>query len=1473
MLGGSLFAGDLLAESIVRSADWAALDDESLHEIEASLRAVFARFPAASSPNESQTEDDLIWPVLQCLGWTESLRQQNLTPQGREDVPDGLLFADETAKDRANRFAEEWRRYGFGAAMVESKRWLRPLDRRSGGHGEGAAPSTQMLRYLRRVDDLTSGGLRWGILTNGARWRLYYQGARSVSEQFFEIDLAALLDLPGHNEGLSALSESERRHGLKLFVLFFRREAFLPGAVDSRTFHQRALDEGRFHQERVAADLSDLVFGRVFPEIARAIAREAPDAPLGEVRDAALVVLYRLLFILYAEDRDLLPVRDERYDDYGLRHKVRGDVGRRKDRGDTFSETATRYWSAIDDLCRAIDAGDPSIGLPPYNGGLFDRARAPLLDRVRLGDRVMAGVIDALSFEARPEGRRYINYRDLSVQQLGSIYERLLEHEIVREGDEIVVRPNVFARKGSGSYYTPDELVGLILEETIGPLVRSRLDAFAAEAARLRKSRRPARRRLEELGSLDPALKLLEFKVCDPAMGSGHFLVGFVDYLADRVIASMAEAEGALEGYVSPLVKDIDTVRDTVLRNAGRRGWTIRPEQLDDRHVVRRMVLKRCVYGVDKNPMAVELAKVSLWLHTFTVGAPLGFLDHHLRCGDSLFGSWVRQGIDRAEEGGRLFLHEPLNQAMRATRSMQVIEKLIDAEIDEAERSAGVFARLQGLTARLDAFLSLVHGFEWLNVRNEEDKAALQSFFIGAFGDPVDIATRAAPVADGTAGRVEREASGSGAGEPSGSESSEPSGSGVGEPTGPGASEPAGVEPNQAPGPGTGETMGPEARGTPGPRANAAAGPQRFALLLDRARDLVSRARALVAEERFLNWQVAFPGVWSDWDSSELCGGFDAVIGNPPWDRMKLQQVEWFAARRPEIAHARRAADRKRMIGALRDSGDPLAADFERANGRAESALRVARTSGSYPWLSRGDVNLYSLFVERAMALLGPHGVVGLLTPSGIASDKTAAPFFRSVATEGRLRALYDFENRRTRYDLPPSFPDVDSRFKFCAFVASREPLSEPARCSFYLQKVSELADPDRRFPLAAEDFAAVNPNTGTAPIFRTRRDAELTTAIYRRLPVLVDRSTGEEVRTWPVKYLRMFDMTNDSGRFRTREELEEREGAWPVGGNRFDSATGEWVPLYEGKMVQAFDHRAAGIVVNPENLHRPAQPLPATPEQHRDPGWLPDPQYWVAASECGWSPSPSWVLGFKEITAPTNVRTFIAALLPAVGFGNKVPILRPDTEDDRAASRFGGSRLPGDGGRPGARKSGPPPTENPRATVTDPPPERREWLLAGNLNATIFDFVTRQKVQGQTLNLFIVEQLPVVPPEYYESVRFGPKTAAGIVREAVLELTYTAHDMAPFARDLGHVDEAGAAKPPFRWDEERRLRLRAKLDAVFFHLYGVTDRDDVRYVYSTFPIVEREETRVHGRYRSRDLCLAYLNALAAGRPDAEPDL
>ena len=730
---GSLFTSDFLTQSIADNSDWKNTDDESVDQLQAELTAVYTAFPTDQTPNETRTEDDLIWLILEKLGWDQFMRQQNLTVKGRDDIPDGLLFGNADAKTQADTFVEEWKHYQFGLAIVESKRWKRPLDRRSSQRGEELAPSTQMLRYLRRTDDLTNGKLRWGILTNGGRWRLYFSGARSVSEQFFEIDLAAVLGIEGHGDGLFALNDEEKRHALRLFLLIFRRDAFLPTATDPRTFHLRAIDECRFYEEWVANDLSNLVFDNVYPMLARSIADAAPDVDLQEVREAALILLYRLLFILYAEDRDLLPVNDERYDDYGLRDRVRMDVGERKDRNDTFSNTAARYWSTLDDLCNSIDQGDTSIGLPPYNGGLFDAERTPLLKKIRIADSVMADVIDKLSFERTDETRKYINYRDLNVQQLGSIYERLLEHEVVRKGGIVDIRPNIFARKGSGSYYTPDDLVNLIIHETLEPLIEKPLKAFQDKADELAESNQDDGRNLGTLKRFDPAERLLDLKICDPAMGSGHFLVSLVDYMADQVITAMAETETIVEwaDYVSPLADRIEGIRNTILGNAETRNWTVDPEQLDDRHIIRRMVLKRCVYGVDKNPMAVELAKVSLWLHSFTVGAPLSFLDHHLRCGDSLFGSWVKNGIEKATAyGSPLLLHEPVKTALGSAASMQTIEGLPDAEIAEAHRSQQIFDGVQIMTAPLNAFLSLLHAIEWQNLKGKDDKKAIQGFLM-----------------------------------------------------------------------------------------------------------------------------------------------------------------------------------------------------------------------------------------------------------------------------------------------------------------------------------------------------------------------------------------------------------------------------------------------------------------------------------------------------------------------------------------------------------------------------------------------------------------------------------------------------------------------------------------------------------------------------------------------------------------------
>jgi hypothetical protein len=426
----------------------------------------------------------------------------------------------------------------------------------------------------------------------------------------------------------------------------------------------------------------------------------------------------------------------------------------------------------------------------------------------------------------------------------------------------------------------------------------------------------------------------------------------------------------------------------------------------------------------------------------------------------------------------------------------------------------------------------------------------------------------------------------------------------------------------------------------------------------------------------------------------------------------------------------------------------------------------------------------------------------------------------------GRVRCLFDFENRRGERE--PFFPDVDSRFKFSAFVCGGPKRTVDAtECAFFLRDAPEKVAPDRRFTLTAGDFALVNPNTGTAPIFRTKRDAEITTAVYRRLPVLVARSNGIEKKAWPVRYLRMFDMTNDSQLFWARERLDA-EGAYPAGMGRWRKGQREWLPLYVGRMIHQFDHRAASVTVNEENIHNPALSRDASLDDHADHGFTPTPQFWILSDEVAErSTSESgWFFAFRDIARSTDERTAIGAIIPRAAVGNTLPLILD--LDAQAASSF-----------------------------------------AACFSSIIYDYVCRQKNQSTHLNWYIVEQLPVLTPKHYTR-RFGKRTAAEIVKDHVLRLTYTAHDMAPFARDMGYLDKGGAVKPPIVWNEAERRHLRARLDALYFILYGITDEDDIGYILSTFPIVERKDREAFdGVYLTRELILWYKRALEAGDPDA----
>lgn len=844
MIAGTLFTRDYLLEGITRSEPWMALADSQVAAFKAALLKVVKKLQAINKPNEAQTEKVLIYPALELLGWDDVEVQQTLSTKGRKQVPDALLFADAPSRNRAVAIKDQWKRYRHGLAIAEAKRWARALDRadKRDAHEEGV-PSTQMLQYLSRVDVQTSGKVRLGILTNGTKWRLYFQGALSVSEDFFEIDLAKALELPGHE--LDLMERTDERltpaHCLKLFMLLFGKQAFLP-LEGPRTFHDLVREEGKVWEAKVTRDLSRLVFRDIYPSLVAALHRHDRARPatiearyLEDVRQSALVLLYRLLFVVYAEDRALLPDNQEPYKSYSLT-TMRGDIAERIGKGQTFSGTAATYWPKLTAVFKAIAEGDDDLGIPPYNGGLFAKDSAPILDRVQLPDAILADLVFKLSHRDEGDGKpRYINYRDLTVQQLGTIYERTLEYGLLydKAKDTVLVDADDTARHESGSYYTPDSLVSLIIEKAVGPFVEERLETFRTEAAKLAKDKRPIEARLALLQGFDPALGILELRVCDPSMGSGHFLVNLVDWLADKALAAIAEAELIVDWsdkpYRSPVLASIEQTRTDIIRQAAIHKWPFVVEHLDDRHVVRRTILKRCIYGVDKNPMAVELAKVALWLHTFTVGAPLSFLDHHLRCGNSLFGFWLREAMDRLSKwGGQLLINEPMQKAMAQALAMQKLERVNDIDIAEVHQSKTLFDGIEQETRPLNSFIKILYALDWLKL-DKQDETAIRSWLDGQFADPLEIAR----------GRF---------------------------------------------------TLGPTDAGDGHPQPRDVLEEVNARVRADAIRfsGILNKARELIRTEQFQNWQVAYPGVWTRWESADLQGGFHAVVGNPPYVRQEL---------------------------------------------------------------------------------------------------------------------------------------------------------------------------------------------------------------------------------------------------------------------------------------------------------------------------------------------------------------------------------------------------------------------------------------------------------------------------------------------------------------------------------------------------------------------------------------------------------
>ena len=994
-----------------------------------------------------------------------------------------------------------------------------------------------------------------------------------------------------------------------------------------------------------------------------------------------LRLVYQMIFLFVAEDRRLLLLPDtsswaaDRYNSYFSMARLRRIA--RKRMGDTHAD----IWCTLVAILNGLgsDDGLPALGLPAL-GGLFFQTEDELLRELKLQNYWLLNAIRYLDEVRDPKtGRRQrVDYAHLGAEELGSVYESLLEEvpqcEPAAARFWLETKPGNL-RKKTGTYFTNPDLIGGVLDTALQPVLES-----------LTESRVPA--------------DLLRVTVCDPACGSGGFLVA-----AGRRIA---------QKYAALLARDEEPPPDAV-------------------RVAMRTVAAQCLYGVDVSPLAAEVAKFSLWIESQSPGKPLAFFDSHIRVGNSLLGvtpALLERGLPDdafavlAGDDKKVIAQVKKRNAMERA-GQQALLPVVNVSNAWLTPQARAIASLR--VESLSDIREQARRFREMETSPElHRKKRVADAWCAAFawphvvGGPDSITTNTLPYLE-EGGRL--------------SESAE------------------------------------------------------------------EELERLTRRYQFFHWHLEFPDVFRVEDErtpdhnpdTGWQGGFSCVIGNPPWERVKLQEKEFFADIRPEIAGAKNAAVRKQMIAAL-EHGDGGDLDVYRAYRAAirESDVysHLARHSGRYPRTGHGDINTYQVFAETSTALVAPTGRACMVLPPEIAVGKTTAEFFGALVDDSRLVALAEFENEEFLLSR-----DVDHRVPFCWLsVRGRGRDTEYADFSFGARRISDVAA--RRFTMRRADLLLVNPNTGTTPLFRSRRDANITLDIYRRVPVLWREDP--ELNPWDVSFMRMFDMANDAKMFHSSGDLLD-EG-WMLQGNVFVRDSERMLPLYEAKMIHHFDHRW-GTYEGQTQAQANQNILPRlTRAQKEASRYVVQSHDWIAETEVDARMEPrhwdrGWLLGWRRSARSVDERTMIACAVPRSGVGDSTFLMFPR-------------------GRPAVRAS-----------------------LIACLSSYVIDYVLRQKVSGTNMSYFFIEQLPVLPPERYkEPAPWQPAVSlAEWIEPRVLELTYTAWDIEAFARDLG--DDG----PPFVWDEERRFVMRSELDAAYFHLYGVA-RDDVAYIMDSFGAFRRND-------------------------------
>jgi hypothetical protein len=1024
-----------------------------------------------------------------------------------------------------------------------------------------------------------------------------------------------------------------------------------------------------------------------------------------DLRRWLLRIVYRLLVLFVAEDRELLHDPDSQAENRQLYDEHFSTARLRRLAASRPGTSHTDLWQAHQLVTTALGTdGLPALALPALAASLYDPDAIGLLAPATLTNRNFLAAIRHLSQlpDKRTGATTPIDFRNLDSEELGGVYESLLAYVPRYDPDEqtfTLIQTAGSERKKSGSYYTPTDLIALVLDEALNPLV-----AAATQAK-------------------DPERALLDITVCDPACGSGHFLVA----AARRIARALA----------------------TVRSNDPEPAPSLLREAIRD-------VISHCVYGVDINPLALEVAKVALWLDALTPGKPLAFLDPHFKVGNALLGTTpalLRTGIPDSAF------------AVLEGDDKDHVRKLKARNKAERRHAEQVAAGQTTLAFESDP---------WTTAAASRQAADLDSM-------PLDNAAQVRAKADAWR-RLE-------------------------------------AAPELTAARRMADTWC-TAFVQPADDRDRGITQDTFTHLAERAEHLkpeLAMVEHLAREYQFFHWHLEFPSIYAVPDGIDdnvdpdtgWAGGFTCVLGNPPWERVKIQDKEWFAAHgRDDIATAATKAKRDLLINSLDDDDPATAAAYGRDKRQAEGTAHLLLNSGRYPLTGRGDVNTYSVFAETFRTLLAPAGRAGLITPTGLATDATTAPFFADTLASTRLVAFYDFENEAK------IFENVHHAFRFATTVLTgRQGTSGKTRFAFYTRHVRDV--PSRRFELTAEEVLQLNPNTGTLPVFRSRRDADITTGIYRRHPVLI-RDDDPNGNPWGLSFMTMFHMANDSGLFRDADDLASaRSEGWT---QTLDGST--YVPLYEAKMLSHFDHRFstyAGATQAQLNMNT----LPRFSEaDHDNPASETVPRYWVdkrkviEALAGRWN--RDWLLGWRDITNTSNERTLITAVLPMSAIGHKFPLA-----------------LPGQTGR--------------------------AFLLHATWSSVACDFVCRQKLGGSGMSYFIFKQIAVPRPETFSNPTpwLTAVTLADWIRPYVLELSYTSDRLAPYAEDLG--DQG----PPFRWDNNRRALLRAELDAAFMHIYGLT-REETEHVLDSFFVVRKHEERDFGEFRTRRLVLDAYDAMAA---------